>query len=233
MCFGRASEAERRFPPLSLERKKGSGVQRPAAPIGGARRCTPTLPSPYCRRLRSPRTADSDRGLPHPLASDNPEAQSRGERVCPREPGVTPGPRSYRSSTAKRLPEWPTQKPLDPAGWLLLPRRAGQCWLPANPARSRVQKLVWVPKAGCRYQPSHPLSIAIFTIPPPIQAPRQTGVPIGGARLFEKASFFRLSAIGFRPRPRGFGCMEPNGRLNKNSRRLGALAPSPLGSGLG
>src|SRR5437763_4956326 len=44
--------------------------------------------------------------------------------------GPKPGPRSDTSSTAKHSPEWPTQKPLGPASWLPLPRRAGSAGFP-------------------------------------------------------------------------------------------------------
>jgi hypothetical protein len=65
-------------------------------------------------------------------------------QVYPRGPGTRPGPRSDRSSTAKRPLEWPTQKPLFPARLMPLPRRVGSAGFPAIPAHSRA-RLVWCP----------------------------------------------------------------------------------------
>src|SRR5262249_18348884 len=79
------------------------------------------------------------------LVNDNPLALAscaarrgrtvEGRRISPGG-GANPASRSDRSPTVKHPPERPTQKPLVPAGVLLLPRRAGSAGFPQSPAHS-------------------------------------------------------------------------------------------------
>jgi hypothetical protein len=86
----------------------------------------------YAARRRKKRPGPPTRNADRPTRRGASRSAARDEGPGGISPGAgpKPGPRSDRDSTAKHSPEWPTQKPLGPASWLPLPRRAGSAGFP-------------------------------------------------------------------------------------------------------